>query len=119
MRVYVAGKFADRERVREVQALVRARGHSISWDWTDQGKGQTITPEEQRAIAERDLKGVRDADAFVLVIEQPYIYKGPWVELGAALAFNIPVYVLGESTCVFLHMPSVHPFEELPIKGAL
>lgn len=35
MKVYVAGKFGAKPAAREAMEAVRARGHSVTYDWTN------------------------------------------------------------------------------------
>lgn len=104
-RVYVAGKFEDSERVREVQAELRDLGHEITYDWTRQAQ---VSVEQARA----DISGVMTADFLVMVLEKEYPYKGTWVEMGIAIGGGLPIFVLGSAWAkenIFLRLPSVHP----------
>lgn len=104
MQLYVAGKFEDTERVRDVQDELVAVGHTISFDWTRDEDGFTSVQ------ATRDMMGVMTADALVFVAEEPLAYKGAYVEFGIALARGIPIYVLGNGIddCLFMTLPQVH-----------
>lgn len=75
MKVYIAGR-GDAEgiaRWRELAALVIAAGHTITYDWTldierERAKGvhdHDLTLEQRRPYADRDARGVMDADVFV------------------------------------------------------
>ena len=102
MRVYVAGKFEEKEAVRAAQAALRARGHIISYDWTE----HEIATADHAACAEADLNGVLDADA-LLLLWHPSL-RGGLVELGAALCSCVYVIVVGcpplhEQPNVFFH----------------
>ena len=35
MKIYVAGKYQDRDRVRSIYQLLRENGHEITIDWTN------------------------------------------------------------------------------------
>lgn len=102
LKVYVASKFEEKERVREVMNLLRAVGHEITHDWTQ-------VEQFTRLAAMKDLRGVTDADVLVGIFEKPLKYKGAYVELGAALALGKPVYILGDAArkCIFLKHPNV------------
>lgn len=106
MDVYVASKFEEQERVRAVMKILTAAGHTITHDWTHETQFGT-------AAAVRDFEGVRMSDALVLVLEKDLPYRGAWTELGIALAYGIPVYVIGTygttvESNIFLTMPNVH-----------
>lgn len=102
MRVYVAGKWEEKERVREVQQQLIAAGHTISYDWTT----ATANSREQ---AENDVAGVLNADAFVGVFEKDLRYSGAIAEMGMAIANGASIYILGNAidTNIFLRLPRV------------
>ncbi len=126
MKVYVAGKFTEAKRIREVQAAVVAAGHSISFDWT-KNKYEEGRPMHLQAMhfAELDVKGVADADCVVAVLEDPvYEYRGTFTEIGIAIGQNKPVIVLSPtgrtmdsrvaySTNVFFHHPRLFHVKRL------
>jgi nucleoside 2-deoxyribosyltransferase len=103
LKVYVAGKWEEKDRIREVQQQLRDAGHTITYDWTSYEGGLT----QEQAIFDTD--GVYDADALVAVYEKDLKYSGAMVELGMALAVGVPVHVLGNAcdNCIFLLMPGV------------
>jgi hypothetical protein len=119
MRIYVASKFEERDRVKGIQRQLIAAGHTITYDWT-------TNTEISAAQARADLDGVRTADALVLVAERDLPYCGSLVEVGIALGCDIPIYVIGCALdrCIFLLLPSVTKVscdddEPLPLKGAV
>lgn len=109
MKIYVAGKWQDRENVRLVMENVRELGHEITCDWTDHesvDKGLM----EQYAIS--DCYGVFEADLLILVAEYPYNYRGSLVEMGIAIGQRKPVWVVGDAvdSCIFINLPTVRRF---------
>lgn len=114
-RVYVAGKFGveTNKRVKEVQAELRAAGHRITFDWTnDQQSDGNATQ------AMNDMMGVLNADVFVLIAEDhTVVYNGAVCELGMAIAAGLPIYVLGnaldtrregvQGPCIFMRLPQI------------
>ena len=110
MRIYVAGKFEEKEAVRAVQASCRAMGWKITHDWTHEvGLPAGSTADEVQRFHARcaleDLRGAISADVVVVLLHPAG--KGLWVELGAALAMGVPVIAVGDSNCVFLDLPEV------------
>lgn len=103
MRIYVAGKWEERERVRTIMALLRTVGHTITHDWTRNDERMS------RESARGDLNGVVSAEAVVFLAEHDLPYKGSLVEVGIAIGRNIPVYVLGNAcdSCIFWQLPLV------------
>lgn len=107
MRVYVAGKFEEAPRVRQVHTKLREMGFQITHDWTT----EDATPYEGAALraylaacAQRDLEGVESAEAF-LVLNHPKLYGGA-VEMGIAISRRIPVLVVGAELRenIFFHL---------------
>lgn len=115
MKVYVAGKFEDRQRVAEIMNALRGKGFQISLDWTGEsvaGLSVQAANEKETEVAALDLVGVAKADALALV-GHPNL-KGAWVEMGAALALGIPVVILNPEkldTCIFSHLCEQVPNE--------
>ncbi len=104
MRIYVASKFEEAPRVREVQAQLIAAGHTITYDWTQ-------NEQVDATQAWNDAMGVVTADALVLVAEKDLPYCGAMVEFGMALGRGIPVYVIGnalDTRCIFMKLQEVH-----------
>lgn len=133
MRIYVAGRTTELEKVREVQDGLRERGHRITHDWTRAapetalraggvGAAYLAVPEaDKRRYAEDDLQGVRSADLVVAVAGQGW--AGTYIEIGCALSRWIPVVILGtpERESVFWHLIRVQRIDNLsdlwPIVG--
>lgn len=105
MKIYVAGKWEEKERVREVQEQLRAAGHTITHDWTMEPVGAV-----RLDCALMDKQGVLDAEAYVGVFEKDLPYKGAMSELGIAVATGIPIYILGTfcDNNIFTALPEVH-----------
>jgi nucleoside 2-deoxyribosyltransferase len=117
---YVAGKTYDLHRVRQIQGMVRAVGHVVTYDWTtvveatgpgdpESGKhSEHVSVELERECALRDLEGVQDAD-IVIALGHPQL-AGTWIEIGAALAHGKQVWFLESDKArhtVFVHHPLV------------
>jgi nucleoside 2-deoxyribosyltransferase len=104
MKIYVASKWEEKDRVQELMALLREAGHEITYDWTQCGT-------YNRTQAIHDLRGVADADVFVGVFEKDVPYAGALVELGIALALGKPIYIFGDAPvlarCIFLEYPGI------------
>lgn len=108
-RIYVAGKWEEKERVREVQAQLVAAGHTITHDWTtEEPVGDAYLNIVPSAVL-ADKQGVMAADAFVGIFEKDLRYLGAVAELGMAIARGIPVYILGNAAdrCIFVKLPEV------------
>src|SRR5258705_9197024 len=105
MRVYCASGFHHKTEVKRVQALVRAAGHVISWDWTDDdatGLEGSALDNYMATSACKDAEGVVLAGAVILIGSAPM--RGAFVEMGMALASGVKVLVVGDDAYnVFCH----------------
>jgi len=117
MKVYVASRFSNREKVKNVMELFRKRGHEITVDWTshkDLGdRGFLGNEKVAEKYAKEDIDGVRNCDVFVLLTTAD-IGAGMHTELGVAILSNIlfgkpRIFVVGEhlNNCVFYFHPVV------------
>ena len=116
MKIYVAGKYQEREQVRGIYRELRDKGHKITVDWTD----HDIYPHDAVAerlsdFAEEDVRGVKEADLFIGLMTNDHVYKGLWVEMGVALGEGMPVWIIGMAgdTCIFMNHPRVRKFSEV------
>ena len=104
MRIYVASAWAERIRACQVMYQLRAAGHTITYDWTQQ-------EQETTAQALADYRGVVTADVLVFVAEKPYTSGGGAIcEMGIALGAEIPVFLMGDGAdrCIFTKHPNVY-----------
>lgn len=109
MKIYVAGKWEEKQRVQEIQNYLRRFGHTITHDWTvTESCGDD--EEKWKEHARNDKRGVLEAEAFVGVFEKDLRYSGAIAEFGMACAIGIPAYILGNAinSNVFLRLPNVH-----------
>lgn len=111
MRIYVAGKFEEKARVRDVMSRLQAAGHEITHDWTNEDASSYAGDALNQYLGEcADLSyyGVMAADA-VLVLDHPR-GRGTLVELGLALAWGKAVFLVENPEnvpCVFFHLDGV------------
>jgi len=90
MKIYVASKFENKEKVLEIYEKLRKNGHEITvyWTRTQAKKPYGKNSETAKKYSERDINGVKNADVFILLTtEVPG--KGRFIELGAAMILNL------------------------------
>lgn len=109
IKVYVAGKWEDRERVREVMRILKEDNFEITCDWTTHEYPPVGEEYKLAFYAIQDIEGVLKAEALLIMAEKEYNYRGALVEMGVALGKRIPIYVVGHGLdgCIFLEMPQV------------
>lgn len=115
MRIYCAGKTQTYFKVRRIQRLAQAFGHTITHDWCavieKEGGDVTevaITPEKRRKYAEADLLGVAAAE-LLIAVGHPHLTGTLW-ECGAAAVRGIPIWLVdweSSRVSVFEDLPNV------------
>ena len=117
MKIYVASYVGEKELAQRLQRKLIALGHEITVDWTAfpgvPTSQRNLRPDEVSEIAVRDLKGVREADVFILLANVTD-GRAKYAELGAALmsaefTSKPKIYVVGKEGdhSVFFFHPAV------------
>ncbi|MBD3155971.1 MAG: hypothetical protein GF368_04950 [Candidatus Aenigmarchaeota archaeon] len=102
MRIYVASKFENQDKVQEIYKKLRKNGYKIIYDWTKHEpiKPYKENPEKARDLSEKEVVAVKDADVFILLTTEK-VDRGMHVEFGTAIISNLltgkpRIFVLGE-----------------------
>lgn len=103
MKIYIAGRFTERERMREIQTSLEFIDHEVVSTWIEEGGGG----EQEDAI--QDIGDIERCDLLLQVTEVVEGGKGMWVELGYALAKGkaVAVFPRRDPLCVFHALPQV------------
>lgn len=130
MRVYLAGSSRDIERCKRLIAMLRALGHTITFDWpahveANPGGANSGTDEQLEEAAELCLQGALEAE--IVWVANPPADKptaGAWGEMLAAIVDNrvnpsftseIKVIISApdgpKQFCIFQHLRGVQRFE--------
>jgi len=110
VRIYIAGPWDERDKAREVRNLLRAAGHTVTHAWWDIDVPDQ-DPVKLRDCAVDDLRGVLEADVFILLNLSKS--EGKAVETGIALvahrAHGLPlIYATGiRNTNIFHYLPEI------------
>ena len=108
MKVYLATKYEDGDRMRQFAARMVAKGYTITLPWWDVVESN-LTPAEN---ARNDLDAVKAADCLIAFMDKDFDYKGTYVEIGAALALGHRVFMVQPNNraqrCVFPKRLSIH-----------
>lgn len=101
MKIYVAARIFEIEKVRYIYRLLEKSGHQIAADWTYHKniKPYDKHPKFAKDYAEEDMDGVKNCDIFILLTSEE-TGSGNAGELGAAiLSFLLrgkpKIYVVG------------------------
>lgn len=103
MKIYVASRFQDKEKVKDIYKKLKSEGHQISGDWTGHTHTKPYTKNQKlsKKYSIEDINSVINCDVFVLLTNQePGI--GSTTELGGALALYVKnkrpkVYIVGDN----------------------
>lgn len=111
MRVYVAGRYAERALLRELAQALGRRGHEVVSRWLTEHTAVRMGDIGQaRDYALEDLLDIQRADLFVLVGSRPSQSGGRHVEFGYALALGKRMCVIGKRHNIFHCLPQVKVF---------
>lgn len=87
------------------------RGVPIVSTWIDYN--ELKMPEDLRDLWQRCVKEAENSIAMLLYREPGEVLKGAWIELGVALANNVPVYAVGIEEYTVSHAEGVRHFANL------
>ena len=110
MRIYLAGKWEEAEKISAYARELRFDGHRITMPWFDIEVGEQI---DKVRAALNDLQGVRMADCCIFIFENDLNYRGAYAELGMSLALGKQTIVVGDAgkRNVFTYHPLVEHVE--------
>lgn len=121
MKVYTASRYSRRDEMREVAAILRCAGATITSRWLDEtnpldSKMGDDTEEFYKKTSAMDLADVDAADMVLFFSEDPLIGTprgGRHVEFGYALAKGKWICVIGPKENVFHYHPRVFHYVNL------
>jgi len=72
MKIYVAGKFEEKDQVLSLYKVLREMGHVVSYDWTGHKKLKPYQENQAGAAqyALNEFNGILDADIFIFLSNQ-------------------------------------------------
>lgn len=86
MKIYLAGKWTEKELFKKYMNDIEHIGHTITHDWTS---FEADLNNSKKSMADHDIKGVMTADAYISYMNDvDYSYRGTFTELGVALAIQ-------------------------------
>lgn len=110
MNLYVAGRWSDRQVVRNIMMALTKAGHHITLDWTN-GE-DNFAPKHLRMVSWNDVLAIKKSEALIMVFTGEHEYRGSLVEMGIALSQLLPIYFIGKvpqrlKKCPFIYHPWV------------
>lgn len=133
---YLASSFKLIHRVQKITDLLEAYGHTITEKWWDREYETGHTTELKKRYDKLrpgvfyqlketeksymlDFQGIKDCDIFIFVADdKARRYNGACVELGIALAYGKPCYLLGslENSVMFYQLKRLDCIDTLIYK---
>lgn len=120
MKLFISGKFDDKEFIRSCMTTMKHQGHTITFDWTIYEEGKE---DDMSLVAVNDIDGVKNCDCHIIIItDANYPYKGCFCELGCSLGLGKKIIMCNpfeRAECVntpfYYHPLIVHvkKFEEI------
>ena len=107
--IYIASKTKHASKWRKL----RANGVNVAASWID--AGDIHQPESYRELWTSCIAEVCSADLLIVYCEPGETLKGCLVEIGAALASDVPVYCVGRCTSVVADEISDASFHHHPL----
>lgn len=86
MKIYVAGKFEEKDIVLEIYQKLEEMGHSVSYNWTTHNNIKPYSKNQKIAsqYAQNELNGILDSDIFIYLTNKTG--HTLFMEFGTALA---------------------------------
>lgn len=93
--LYIASTLSNHERVKRLRDLFAAEGVGLTYDWTEHHEGSPYVPDPKLlpGVAERELKGVIDAQVVLVVLPGG---GGTHFEMSAAFMMKKPIVILDD-----------------------
>jgi hypothetical protein len=112
MRVYVAGRWSQKEYLKEIREKLSLMGHEVTSRWLDLEKTEyDVSMKPQQALD--DCHDVDTAQVLIAVF-QPEVtgYQGTLFEIGLAMGIGLQVVVLGFIPhFVFYYLPTIRRYD--------
>lgn len=114
MKIYVASSLNNRENAAALIAWCKEHGHEITYDWTVHGRIDPSERERIVSIATDELNGVLNCETLLLLLPGRF---GSHIELGAALAADKRVFIIGfepeMQSSSFYYLPRIKHIKDL------
>jgi nucleoside 2-deoxyribosyltransferase len=116
MRIYIAGH--DQEIARIIARQLESDGHYITSTWLDEEPFMAyddplIDVGVKAHIAINDLLEVKDSDAVVTFASRDKVTGGKFIEIGAAIASGLPVYLIGRQENMLMYHKNIIQVEDV------
>ena len=109
MKIYLAARYSRKPEMQRYARWLKAAGHECTSTWLEPHI-EKHTDDNGAAMAELDMADVKRSN-LVIVFNHALVGRhstgGHRVEMGAALAWGIPVALVGRQQTVFDHHPGI------------
>jgi nucleoside 2-deoxyribosyltransferase len=115
MKIYVAGKWDNKNQILQKMIELEKMGHNITHKWPTV---EVVQGERDAEMALHDVNGVKESELLlVLMDDAEYVYRGTFTEIGVALGLNIKTWIVCPhenaycKTNIFFHHPNIVHFQ--------
>ena len=118
MKVYLAAPYSYKEQMRVYRDELQKEGIEVTSRWLDEENNPAtqlsdVTFEYKRKHSTQDAQDVAKADALIFFTDptKTIVRAGRHVEFGMAIAYNIPIFVVGDYENIFHYLETVSHYE--------
>ncbi len=105
MKIYIASKSEHGPKWREMRSLLAEEGHEVISTWIDEsGPGESA---DMTDLWVRCIREASSCDILIAVYYPGEVWKGAFLEIGAALAHGKLVYAIGRPPGSWVNHPLV------------
>lgn len=120
LKVYIAGRYAEKRRLTQLAEQLREMGTQVTSTWLEEPhapdtKLKDLAKGLSATYAAKDLEDIERADVLIFFSEDPdtaTVRGGRHVEFGYALAIKRPILVVGPLENIFHYLPQIQRVHE-------
>lgn len=118
MKVYLAAPYSYKERMREYRDELQKGGIEVTSSWLDEENSPNVhlsdvTVDYLRKHSYQDVQDVARADSLIFFTDptKTIVRGGRHVEFGMAVAYHMPIFVVGDYENIFHYLETVSHYE--------
>lgn len=118
MKVYLAAPYSYKEQMRVYRDELQKEGFEVTSRWLEEPESPTVTLTDvdfvtKKKYAVQDAQDVARADLLIFFTDptKTIVRAGRHVEFGMAIAYNMPVFVVGDYENIFHYLETVSHYE--------
>ena len=121
MQIYLAARFSEKDRMKNIREFLEGYGHQITSTWLDEEYAPTtqlheVTEEFKIKTAEKDIEDIMQSELILFFSVDPTLATvrgGRHFEAGYGYANGIPLWIVGPRENIFHYLPDVRQFDDV------